>query len=385
MLKKIFKPFRQSEAFKIFLFYFFRLFPIQKNKIVFCNFSGKRCGDSPRSISDYLQNKHPDLDIVWLCHPEYNPEIPKGTRKVAFGMCSFKMIYELATAQVWVDSHTKFAFTRKRKNQFYMETWHGGIGLKKVEGDVKESLDAAYMKRVHVNSNLIDVFLSNSQWASELYKRAFFYKGTLLESGLPRNDIFFKNQNVNEIHKYYKLAPHINILLYAPTFRADDSVECYNIDTKKILEVLENKTSEKWVILVRLHPMAMKLKHKIEFNSSVIDATNYPDMQKLLLEASALVSDYSSCMFDYALLKRPCFIFANDILAYKNDRDFYFDLKDLPFSVAENNDELETNILKFNQKQFENDLVKFFKNVGLKENGNATEIASKQIETWMNL
>ena len=77
-----------------------------------------------------------------------------------------------------------------------METWHGGIGLKKVEGDVKESLDAAYMKRVHVNSNLIDVFLSNSQWASELYKRAFFYKGTLLESGLPRNDIFFKNQNV---------------------------------------------------------------------------------------------------------------------------------------------------------------------------------------------
>ena len=69
----------------------------------------------------------------------------------------------------------------------------------------------------------------------------------------------------------------------------------------------------------------------------------------------------------------------------KNDRDFYFDLKDLPFSVAENNDELETNILKFNQKLFENDLVKFFKNVGLKENGNATEIASKQIETWMNL
>ena len=43
------------------------------------------------------------------------------------------------------------------------------------------------------------------------------------------------------------------------------------------------------------------------------------------------------------------------------------------------------NILKFNQKQFEDDLVKFFKDVGLMENGNATEIASKQIETWMNL
>ena len=194
MLKKIFEPFRRSETFKIFLFYFFRLFPIKKNKIVFCNFSGKRCGDSTRSISDYLQNKYPDLDIVWLCHPKYNPELPEGTRKVVFGMHSLKMIYELATAKVWVDSHTKFAFTRKRKNQFYMETWHGGIGLKKVEGDVKESLDESYMKRVRVNSALIDVFLSNSKWTSELYKRAFFYKGTLLESGLPRNDIFFKNQ-----------------------------------------------------------------------------------------------------------------------------------------------------------------------------------------------
>ena len=102
-----------------------------------------------------------------------------------------------------------------------------------------------------------------------------------------------------------------------------------------------------------------------EVPCEVIDATNYPDMQKLLLEASALVSDYSSCMFDYALLKRPCFIFANDILAYKNDRDFYFDLKDLPFSVAENNDELETNILKFNQKQFEKIIIMQYECVGI--------------------
>ena len=97
---------------KRFLFIVFGAFPIKKQKLVFSNFSGKRCGDSPFAIFEYLQKKHPEWDYVWLSNTAYNPQIPVGARAVPFG--SKKMIYELATSSVWIDSHYKFDFTNSR-------------------------------------------------------------------------------------------------------------------------------------------------------------------------------------------------------------------------------------------------------------------------------
>lgn len=388
LLKKL----RQSDRFKAFLFNTLRVVPMKRHKVVFCNFSGKRCGDSPRNISDALRQKHPDWDLVWLSHPKYNPPIPEGCRMATFGMHSLKMVYELATAKVWVDSHTKFAFTRKRKNQYYMETWHGGIGLKKVEGDVAGSLDKEYLDRVKVNSALADVFLSNSRWCSELYRRAFWFRGDFLECGLPRNDALVQaatessqtvRPNEGNVRKHLKLSADTKIALYAPTFRADNATACYGIDALAVQKELEAKFGGHWIVLIRLHPMAMQLDVPISFGDTVLNATDYPNMQELLVESDLLLSDYSSCIFDYALLKRPCLLFATDIEDYKRDRDLYFDLRGLPFPLAESNRELLANIAEFDSDAFRKSLDEFIGNVGLNETGHATERAVELIEKWI--
>lgn len=374
---------RRSETFKIFLFYLFRIFPLKKHKIIFCNFSGKWAGDSPRCISDLLYKNNPDWDIVWLAHPQYNPELPHYARRVSFGMHSLKMIYELATAKVWVDSHTKFAFTRKRKNQFYMETWHGGIGLKKVEGDAIQSLDKEYIRRVKNNSAMADLFLSNSNWCSALYRRAFWYKGKILEYGYPRSDILVNKLDSTKVHAYFNIEKTTKILLYAPTFRANENVESFKLNTEDLLQVLKQKTNEEWLILVRLHPMSMLSEPPIQFTEKVLNATKYPDMQELLCESDFLITDYSSCLFDFAILQKPAFIFAMDIQEYKADRNFYFDLEQLPFPFSTNNKELMQNISHFNKDLFLNDLNQFMQSLDLKETGKATEYAVSQIEDWV--
>ena len=379
----LFNYLKKQDWFKTFLFYAFRIFPIKKRKIVFCNFSGKRCGDSPRVISDHLQKKHPDWDIVWLVHPKYNPEPPAGTRAATFRMHSIKMIYELATAKVWVDSHTKFAFTRKRPHQFYMETWHGGIGLKKVEGDAAEVLDEPYLDRVRNNSRIADIFLSNSEWCSKLYRRAFWFNGEFLEFGLPRNDMLVKGEHSEKVRSAFGIPASTKILLYAPTFRADEKTDCYSLDTRLILDALRKKYNCDWKILIRLHPVVMQKAPPIDFGDDVLDATQYPDMQELLAESDALVSDYSSCIFDYALLKRPVFLFATDIEEYKKDRSFYFDLNELPFPVSTTNQALAEQILCWDGEQYSQELQKFMQNVGIKESGHATETAVERIEKWM--
>lgn len=374
---------RKQDWFKTLLFYALRLVPIKKEKIVFCNFSGKRCGDSPRSISDMLQEKHPDWDIVWLIHPDYKAVPPPKTRTVTFGMHSLKMIYELATAKVWVDSHTKFKFTRKRAGQFYMETWHGGIGLKKVEGDAANVLDKPYLDRVHNNSKMADLFLSNSEWCSKLYRRAFWYQGDFLTYGLPRNDGLVKSPRSKKVHQAFGIADNTKILLYAPTFRANQTTDCYHLDTEALLKALQQKTQDHWKILIRLHPMVMQQESPIRFSEDVLNATPYPDMQELLIESDCLISDYSSCLFDYAILNRPAFLFATDIPEYKKDRDLYFDLHTLPFPLAESNQDLCQNIQAFNEEEYRKTLVQFCVDVGLNETGTATEKAVEQIEAWV--
>ena len=94
-------------------------------------------------------------------------------------------------------------------------------------------------------------------------------------------------------------------------------------------------------MLIRLHPNVASLAEEFIQRSKVVDVTDYTDPQELLAASDVLVTDYSSIMFDFMLTGRPCFQYASDIAAYRNDRDFYFALDQLPFPLAEDNDHLE--------------------------------------------
>ena len=137
---------------------------------------------------------------------------------------------------------------------------------------------------------------------------------------------------------------------------------------------------ENITILVRLHP---NLIGKVDTSSlvafdNVIDATRYHDMQELLCVADMLITDYSSSMFDFAMLKRPCILYATDVNKY--DRGYYFDLKELPFPLAENEENLLHIINNFSKEDYMKSLDTFLTDtIGLYENGNAAQSIMK----WM--
>ena len=89
--------------------------------------------------------------------------------------------------------------------------------------------------------------------------------------------------------------------------------------------------------------------------------------------ADVLITDYSAIMFDYALTRKPCFLYTSDLETYKSeDRDLYFDIESLPFSFAENNQELVRHIEQFNLKEYLKKIDIFLKQeVGTFDDGNA--------------
>jgi len=352
----------------------FYIFPL-KNKVVFSSFSGRKCDDNPKYISQKLLESHPEILQIWLY--KYEPfDLPPSIKQVKWG--TIGMTYHLATAKVWVDSHTKPLWVQKRKKQFYLETWHGGLGIKKIEGDAIETLTKEAIARSKHNSKMADLLVSNSTWLTNIYERAFWYDGEILECGYPKNDIFFHSDEHEIIRKkvldFYQLPDDAYYVLYAPTFREGIAHIDYGLDLDTFQSQLQEILHREVFVLYRLHPLLAKEKQIFHTqNNHVIDVTDYFSMQYLLLTVDVLITDYSSCIFDFAMTYKPAFLYANDLEAYQKERGLYFDLHKLPFSVSESQTQLVQNIEQFSNKEYSAALKEYFSSVGLKENGHATE------------
>ena len=132
---------------------------------------GRKYGDNPRYILEELKKELPTLDFVWLVAEGYNVLTPNWIRKIPYKI-TLKTIYEISTARIVIDSHRFRSAIRKRKGQFFIETWHGGLGIKKIEGDIQRVLETPWeVAEIKNTTKLADVFISNSDHLSNIYRR----------------------------------------------------------------------------------------------------------------------------------------------------------------------------------------------------------------------
>ena len=80
---------------------------------------------------------------------------------------------------------------------------------------------------------------------------------------------------------------------------------------EKLIKTVSEKFGGKWVVMMRLHPRLVNLMQDFAGNKDfIIDATNYSDIQELMVSSDALITDYSSCIYDFMLSRKPGFIYA---------------------------------------------------------------------------
>lgn len=370
------------------LFYAFRIFPIQRNKIVFSNFAGKGYGDNAKYIAqELLRRENNKYDLVWLYDGEEGI-FPEGIRTVR--RLSLKAIYEQVTAKIWVDNRRKPIYVRKRKNQYYIQTWHAMSVMKKVEKDAERVLSKRYIKAAKNDSEMADLFLAASRFDVELYRNSFWYTGEILECGYPRHDILFNDYSARK--EEVKIALGIDsmtrIVMYAPTFRHREDgseLELYDIGWNGLLEALHKRFGGDWVGMERLHPNISRFSSKLNIPEGVIDVTNYPDMQELLVISDCVISDYSSSLIEFAMTGKMGFIFAVDILEYDSDRGLYFGFDTLPFSVADSREKLIDSVLSFDEDEYKKRNKEFYHDkLGLLQGGHAAMEVADRIEKEIN-
>lgn len=364
------------------LLFIFHLLRIQKRKILFISHLGKSYSCNPKYICEYLSKCHSsEFDLVWIYDRTCSKptDLPPNVRAVPY--FSRQYLYEIATTH-YVISNTRIApcfYFKKRPKQIYIQTWHSSLRLKKIERDAH--LGQQYEYFAQNDSKKIDYIISGCAFSSQIFKSAFWYHGPIIEVGTPRID-YLKHQSSfpKELYQKAHLSKEFKYALYAPTFRKNGSLSAYNINYNILLDTLSHRFGGQWKILFRLHPNLRGVVSTPCKNNYFIDVTNYGDIQELLCIANILITDYSSCMFDMAFIGKPCILYTSDLDRYiKSERNLYFDIRSLPFPIAQNNEELKHIINAFDIQTYKKGIDSFMNSIGSFETGNACEQIYKRL------
>lgn len=356
----------------------FYVIPIKENRIYLSSNLGKNISCNPFYIYKYLNKTFPEkFEYIW----ELRKEIKNDRMDVKIiKPLTIKSIFYIMTSDVVISNDGFGSFIPKRNKQIFINTWHGGGAYKKSGLDFMTDQHVIDKKINEICGKQTDIFISSSKKFTEVMSKAKnIHKSKFLECGMPRNDglINGMEKTINEnIREKYGISKDTHIVLYAPTYRGEEKDAYLNVDLddKKCLEAAQNRFGGTWVLMVRKHHFLNTMSFK-----KGIDVSDYWDMQELLFIADIFITDYSSCMWDFSLTKKPGFIYAPDLENYKKDRSFYTKPETWPFSIALNNYELENLILNYDKKSSEEKIFNHHKILGIAESGDAAKIIGQKI------
>ena len=368
-----------------------RVFPIKKNRVVFSTFEGDGgfcC--NPRYIAEELHRQRPDVEMIWLTRKS-ETEFPDYIKVKNY--TDWNIARYLSTAKVWVDNYRKPYGTLKRKGQFYLQTWHASIGFKAVglyRGDKFPEIARIVSES---DSALADYFISNSEYCNKVYPKKLLYSGPTLMTGSPRVDcLIHKDEKcIEAVRERIGVQKNIKLVMFAPTFRGGNQKgkkqvvsDIPSIDFDRLLNNLHEKFDGEWNVLLRLHPQLSAKLDKMPINiedQRLIDVSQEPDISELLMCCDLLITDYSSCAFDAAFAKIPVLLYADDVQEYIDNRGkFMWEKDELPFDIAENNDELEEIVFGFDVIHYSFKVDEFMSANGVYEVGSASSKVVFNIE-----
>ncbi len=375
----------------------YKIAPIKSNRIVFTSLHGQY-SDSPKAISVEFHKSYPHFEIIWLLNqakineiPEYVTAVDINSIKAHYYSGSSKIIIDNVYAENAItiyDNDTKaiirakiFLWLHRKRKQLIFTTWHGTpikkMGIDQINNHISDFI-----------CNKMTMILGD-QYTLNIMKRLTFNRIDMNLLGTARNDVLYDQDHSLMIRKRLGL-DNKKILLFAPTFRSGELQsngryiersgldQINDIDFDELFRILSKKFGGEWVFICRFHyHVAEKVDWKdIEerHNGRVINGNTLQDMADYLSCADILISDISSCMFDFALTKRPCFILFPDKEQFEsNERGLYINLDSLPFPFAVNNIELLSNIENFDDLKYKSKLCTITETFGFVNEGNSSE------------
>lgn len=372
------------------------ILPVKKRQILFSAYEGMAYTCNPKYIFESLmETDDTGFKYIWCLNDKnYLPEKYHNCVKTT-KFLSFSHIYYLITSGVIISNVGIEPIIPKRKSQIFINTWHGGGAYKRVSFDmgVYTKSEQYYIKCMRsLRRKDTDFFLSSCRKFTDVSSIDFDIESSRFVScGLPRNDRFFSENEYlrktlrRKICMEYRLDQYALLVLYAPTYRGTYRMQ-QQIDrqvcSQRVISAFSERFGRNVIMLFRSHISKNVISESKDTNSdiTVVDVTEYPDMQDLLDIADVLITDYSSSIWDYSITQKPGFLYMPDINSYGIERGFYTPLDKWPYPYAENISSFCQLILDYDEEKSHAKIKAHQNLLGSYEQGNSNQIVLRLLK-----
>jgi CDP-glycerol glycerophosphotransferase len=315
--------------------------PLDPNLAVFAAYWYRGYACNPRAIYERARELAPGIKGVWVVNTDGAASVPDG---VDYVMAGSRDYFDLIARASWFVNNVNFPNNMvKREGQTHVMTHHG-TPLKRMGLDLRTTPDGgerAGLPGLLRRCARWDFSVTQNAFTTPIWERVYPTRYESLEVGYPRNDVL-ANANGDEVARVRSelgIEEGKRVALYTPTHRE------YQQEYKPVLDLaaVADGLGEEWLVLARAHYFheaddQMRALHEA---GRLRDVSKHPSIEELMLAADTLVTDYSSIMFDYAVLDRPIVIHAPDWEEYRDKRGTYFDLmEERPGPVTRSEPEL---------------------------------------------
>ncbi|MGV9195191.1 CDP-glycerol glycerophosphotransferase family protein [Microbacterium sp. MC2] len=304
----------------IALYAMWRLRPIVPGRIVFLSDARDDFSGNFAFLRDEVRRQDPAAEIIGVFKPKLRARRPLRD--------AWALPRLMATAQTIVldDFYPLVYPLRIRPETRLVQVWHAAGAFKRV-GWSRFGLAGGPLPGSLTHRNYTDATVSSERIRAD-YAEAYGIDIARVHAlGVPRTDAFFDPDRVAAaeaaVRARYDIPADRKIALFAPTFRGDGQLSAYfDVDSVPWARLVE-ELGDEWALLVKMHPFVTPLDVQRPGLAGVIDVTRDREMTELMMAADVLITDYSSAIFEYALLRRPIVFFCPDVAEYTADRDFY--------------------------------------------------------------
>ena len=303
---------------------------VNPNLLVFADFHNDQV---PYSMEDlYLQLQSGQYEVMGVFHDEHQHNLFSNVKY----MFRFMILYARSSHVFICDNFLPVSSCRKRIQTKVIQLWHGPGAFKKFGYDTTRDIPHIYRGNVYKNYNIITTSAPHCNPYFESAMRA--KKGTAQALGISRSDRFLNEAYKEECRQVFDTKyPNYSqnkIALYAPSFRGNAS-NMEEMDVSCIAN-LQKELGDEWIVLIQLHPHMMK-RYAIQ--------TDIPT-ERLLPVVDVLITDYSSILFEYLLLKKPLVLYAPDLGSMIASDEFYLDYYSIPAEIVEDNNDLAKAVIR---------------------------------------
>lgn len=332
------------------------MFAVKENRVVFISNRRKDLSGNFEFVHDILKTDK-DLDIRFILDDQ-------DVKGMSFATAARYGYYFATSKVILVDDYTPLIHKMpRRENTYIIQLWHA-CGAFKTFGYSRLGKQGG-QKQASPNHRNYDYAIVSSQEISKFYAEGF---GISLEkavaTGVPRTDIFFDETYKMKVQKeFYDQYPQLKgkkIMIFAPTFRGNGKLSgFYPVDKFDVVKVYEELQGE-YAVIIKHHPFVQD-RNVIpdKYKDFIIDLSENSELNDLLFVADLLITDYSSVIFEAALLDIPMLFYAYDLQRYIATRGFYYEYERfVPGKIVET---FAKTITAIKENDFETEKIQSFK------------------------